>query len=97
MMTKKIALNSQCTPTNWRQLEQSTFDTIKPDTEIDSEEQFGHFLFNALAPRFLIGSADVFRKPLYSTVTDFARFRGWSTSVPRRTATWYASNCSGTV
>ena len=24
----------------------------------------------------------------YSTVTDFARFRGWSTSVPRCTATW---------
>jgi hypothetical protein len=23
----------------------------------------------------------------YSTVTDFARFRGWSTSVPRATAT----------
>ena len=24
--------------------------------------------------------------PRYSTVTDFARFRGWSTSQPRRTA-----------
>ncbi len=24
----------------------------------------------------------------YSTVTDFARFRGWSTSVPRATAVW---------
>ena len=24
----------------------------------------------------------------YSTVTVFARFRGWSTSHPRRTATW---------
>ena len=24
----------------------------------------------------------------YSTVTDFARLRGWSTSVPRATATW---------
>jgi len=24
----------------------------------------------------------------YSTVTDLARFRGWSTSVPLRTATW---------
>jgi len=24
----------------------------------------------------------------YSTVTDFARFRGWSTSVPFSTATW---------
>jgi hypothetical protein len=25
---------------------------------------------------------------VYSTVTDFARFRGWSTSQPRRTAMW---------
>ena len=24
----------------------------------------------------------------YSTVTDFARFRGWSTSAPFSTATW---------
>ena len=24
----------------------------------------------------------------YSTVTDFARLRGWSTSQPRRTAMW---------
>jgi hypothetical protein len=24
----------------------------------------------------------------YSTVTDFARLRGWSTSVPRASATW---------
>jgi hypothetical protein len=24
----------------------------------------------------------------YSTVTDFAKFRGWSTSQPRRTAMW---------
>ncbi len=24
----------------------------------------------------------------YSTVTDFARLRGWSTSVPRATAAW---------
>ena len=33
----------------------------------------------------------------YSTVTLFARFRGWSTSQPRRTAMWYASSCSGTT
>ena len=26
--------------------------------------------------------------PAYSTVTDLARLRGWSTSVPRSTATW---------
>ena len=34
---------------------------------------------------------------LYSTVTLFARLRGWSTSVPFRMATWYASSCSGIV
>ena len=33
----------------------------------------------------------------YSTVTLFARFLGWSTSVPFRIAQWYASSCSGTV
>src|SRR5271157_5301168 len=35
--------------------------------------------------------------PTYSTVTDFARLRGWSTSQPRRTAMWYASNWHGTT
>jgi len=35
----------------------------------------------ALSPEGRGGSA-------YSTVTDLARFRGWSTSRPRRTATW---------
>ncbi len=34
-----------------------------------------------------VASATV-REPGYSTVTDFARLRGWSTSQPRRTATW---------
>jgi hypothetical protein len=33
----------------------------------------------------------------HSTVTDFARFLGLSTSCPRRTAAWYASSCSGTT
>ena len=33
----------------------------------------------------------------HSTVTDLARFRGWSTSHPRRTATWYARSWSGTT
>ena len=33
----------------------------------------------------------------YSTVTDFARLRGLSTSVPRASAVWYASSCSGTT
>ena len=32
---------------------------------------------------------------LYSTVTDLARLRGWSTSRPARTATWYAISCRG--
>jgi hypothetical protein len=27
----------------------------------------------------------------YSTVTDFARLRGWSASLPMMTAVWYAS------
>lgn len=30
----------------------------------------------------------------YSTVTDLARLRGLSTSVPRARAVWYASSCS---
>src|SRR5205823_14263595 len=34
---------------------------------------------------------------VYSTVTDFARFLGWSTSHPLRTAMWYASSCSGMI
>ncbi len=33
--------------------------------------------------------------PVYSTVTLLARLRGLSTSRPRCTAVWYASNCSG--
>ncbi len=33
----------------------------------------------------------------YSTVTDFARFRGLSTSRPRACATSAANTCSGTV
>ncbi len=33
----------------------------------------------------------------HSTVTDFARFLGLSTSVPRSTAVWYARSCSGIV
>ncbi len=37
------------------------------------------------------------RQLAYSTVTLFARFRGWSTSVPFATATWYASSCTGTA
>ena len=33
--------------------------------------------------------------PTYSTVTLFAKLRGWSTSVPLITAMWYANNCTG--
>ena len=33
----------------------------------------------------------------YSTVTDLARFLGWSRSVPRWQATWYARICRGMV
>src|SRR5205823_4813762 len=32
----------------------------------------------------------------YSTVTLLARLRGWSTSSPSSTATWYANSCSTT-
>ena len=41
--------------------------------------------------------APVATSPLYSTVTDLARFLGWSTSQPRRIATSRARSCSGTV
>ena len=34
---------------------------------------------------------------VYSTVTDLARLRGWSTSWPRAVAISHASTCSGTV
>ena len=33
----------------------------------------------------------------HSTVTDLAKFRGWSTSVPLTIATWYESSCNGMV
>src|SRR5690606_40064852 len=33
----------------------------------------------------------------YSTVTDLARLRGLSTSVPRASAVWYARICTGMV
>ncbi len=31
----------------------------------------------------------------YSTVTLFAKFRGWSTSHPRAIAIWYDKSCNG--
>lgn len=45
-------------------------------------------------PQFLSDSA---YSDNYSVVTDFARLRGLSTSVPRAKAVWYANNCSGTT
>ncbi len=45
-------------------------------------------------PRFLSDSA---YSDNYSVVTDFAKLRGLSTSVPRARAVWYANNCSGTT
>lgn len=34
------------------------------------------------------GIAGLLHREIHSTVTDFAKFLGWSTSVPRNTATW---------
>ncbi|WP_332856885.1 helix-turn-helix transcriptional regulator [Pseudomonas aeruginosa] len=47
--------------------------------------------------QLLTGPASRARGRRYSTVTDLARLRGWSTSVPLSTATWYESNCNGMV
>jgi len=52
MMTKKTDLDSQCTQINWPQFVQTTSERISSVTEIESLEQFGHFLFNAFAPLF---------------------------------------------
>ena len=42
----------------------------------------------------LSGSRHIlFKHVYYSTVTDFARLRGWSTSQPRRIAASYAKSC----
>ena len=52
--------------------------------EVFKDEIGNIFYFNWLA-----------NKRNYSTVTDFAKFRGLSTSVPLAKATWYASSCRG--
>ena len=52
---------------------------------------------NRAAPRFDFRKSLRAKARRYSTVTLLARLRGWSTSFPRRSATWYASSCSGTV
>ncbi|CUX18469.1 conserved hypothetical protein [Agrobacterium tumefaciens str. CFBP 5621] len=41
-------------------------------------------IFRNASDRFLV--ALLFRSDNHSTVTDFARLRGWSTSVPMKTA-----------
>lgn len=43
---------------------------------------------------FVIQSSGYPDRLAYSTVTDFAKFLGLSTSVPRASAVWYASSCS---
>jgi hypothetical protein len=45
-----------------------------------------HAPTNSLVPWRLGG--DAYDGRAYSTVTDFARFLGWSTSVPLHTAVW---------
>src|SRR5690606_36309489 len=37
------------------------------------------------------------RHGVYSTVTDLARLRGWSTSCPSPVASSHANSCSGTI
>jgi restriction system protein len=56
----------------------------------------GCFGAEFFAPRSTLGRGAP-RDADHSTVTDFARFRGLSTSVPRAHAVWYASSCSGTT
>jgi hypothetical protein len=68
------------------------FNTIAPSTSTRGVLRRGcklKPLTLALSPRG--------RGVFYSTVTDFARLRGWSTSWPSSTATWYAKSCSITV
>ena len=60
------------------------------DARPDRDARLGRLLLHQLAGRSEAPGA-------YSTVTLFARLRGWSTSVPLRMATWYASSCSGIV
>ena len=66
----------------------------KSDDQIDPRQQIKERVHVRLVGSFPPGDRpihDQTRKPLagaYSTVTDLARLRGWSTSQPRRTATW---------
>ena len=47
---KNTVLKSQWTPICWPQRAHVTSDKISPVTEIESLEQFGHFLFNDMQP-----------------------------------------------
>jgi hypothetical protein len=41
------------------------------------------------SPSLAVGSPEITGADHpYSTVTDFAKFRGWSTSLPMKTAVW---------
>src|SRR5260370_397507 len=51
----------------------------------------GDFLLRFAPPPHFVG------RTCYSTVTDLARFLGWSTSWPSLTPMWYANSCSITV
>lgn len=53
MITKKTALNTHWTPTNWPQLVHWVSARISRETDTESLEQFGHFLFKDYAPQFL--------------------------------------------
>src|SRR6185312_15302912 len=48
-------------------------------------------------PRHRGGAGAPASAGVYSTVTDLARFRGWSTSKPLALASSQAKSCSGTV
>src|SRR5262249_5834400 len=69
------------------------------DERAELEEGVRRHLWQAPSP--LPGAArSRKRRPTsaaHSTVTLFARLRGWSTSRPRATAAWYARSWSGTV
>ena len=64
-----------------------------------------YFILSHNKTKFIVGNGSKpfrifhFATPLsgYSTVTDFARLRGLSTSQPRATETWYASICNTTT
>ena len=67
--------------------------TIKKISMMNTMSNIGVMLISASSSRWrlrfmVFGRAAKNEWRAYSTVTDFARLRGWSTSVPRSTATW---------